>query len=129
MHSWHTTYLSLKELPRELSAFELQAFFAFSRAERAVIDARHGATHKLGLALHMGFLRLSGRSQRGTGRARLAVGPFGEGAWCSRTGIGLPQSSVRTQKYSFRAPATGRTYPGLSRDDRASEPRLCTSWI
>ena len=62
MQSWHTTYLGLKDLPREFSAFELQAFFTFSRAERAVIDARYGATHKLGLALHMGFLRLSGRS-------------------------------------------------------------------
>jgi len=62
MQSWHTTYLGLKDLPRELSAFELQAFFTFSRAERTVIDARYGATHKLGLALHMGFLRLSGRS-------------------------------------------------------------------
>ena len=62
MQNWHTTYLGLKELPRELSAFELQAFFTFSRAERTVIDSRHGATHKLGLALHMGFLRLSGRS-------------------------------------------------------------------
>ena len=27
-----------------------------------MIDARYGAPHKLGLALHMGFLRLSGRS-------------------------------------------------------------------
>ena len=62
MQSWHTTYLGLKDLPRELSAFELQAFFTFSRAEREVIDARYGATHKLGLALHMGFLRLSGRA-------------------------------------------------------------------
>ena len=62
MQTWHTTYLGLKDLPRELSAFELQAFFTFSRGERTVIDARHGATHKLGLALHMGFLRLSGRS-------------------------------------------------------------------
>ena len=61
MQSWHTTYLGLKDLPRELSAFELQTFFTFSRAERAVIDTRYGATHKLGLALHMGFLRLSGR--------------------------------------------------------------------
>ena len=51
MQSWHTTYLGLKDLPREFSAFELQAFFTFSRAERAVIDARYGATHKLGLAL------------------------------------------------------------------------------
>ena len=36
MQSWHTTYLSLKDLPRELSAFELQAFFTYSRAEREV---------------------------------------------------------------------------------------------
>ena len=55
MRSWHTTYLGLKELPRQLSAFELQAFFTFSRAKRTMIDSRHGATHKLGLALHMGF--------------------------------------------------------------------------
>ena len=62
MQSWHTTYLGLKDLPRELSAFELQAFFTYSRVEREVIDARYGVPHKLGLALHMGFLRLSGRS-------------------------------------------------------------------
>jgi TnpA family transposase len=62
MQSWQTIYLGLKDLPRELSTFELQTFFTFSKTERAVIDARHGATHKLGLALHMGFLRLSGRS-------------------------------------------------------------------
>ena len=56
MQSWHTTYLGLNSLPRELSAFELQTFFTFSRAEREVIDARYGAAHKLGLALHMGIL-------------------------------------------------------------------------
>jgi len=62
MQSWHTTYLGLKDLPRELSSFELQAFFTFSQSEREVIDTRYGSTHKLGLALHIGFLRLSGRS-------------------------------------------------------------------
>ena len=62
MQSWHTTYLGLKDLPRELSTFELQTFFTFSPSARKVIDARYGATHKLGLALNMGFLRLSGRS-------------------------------------------------------------------
>ena len=45
MQSWHTTYLGLKELPRELSTFELQTFFTFSPSERKVIDARYGATH------------------------------------------------------------------------------------
>ncbi|MGH8847381.1 MAG: DUF4158 domain-containing protein [Polaromonas sp.] len=62
MQRWHTTYLGLKDLPRELSAFELQAFFTFGRSEREVIDIRRSDTHKLGLALHMGFLRLSGRT-------------------------------------------------------------------
>jgi len=60
MQSWHTTYFGLRELPREISAFELQAFFTFSRAERELINSRRGDTHKLGLALHIGFLRLSG---------------------------------------------------------------------
>lgn len=62
MQNWHTTYLGLKDIPRELSTFELQVFFTYSKAEREVIDARYGAPHKLGLALHIGFLRLSGRS-------------------------------------------------------------------
>ena len=61
MQSWHTTYLGLRELPREISTFELQAFFTYSRPERELINARRGDTHKLGLALHIGFLRLSGR--------------------------------------------------------------------
>ena len=62
MQSWQTTYLGLKDLPRELSAFELQAFFTFSRSEHEVINLRRSDTHKLGLALHIGFLRLSGRT-------------------------------------------------------------------
>lgn len=61
MHGWHTTYLGMRELPRETSTFEMQAFFTFDRSERAVIDARRSNPHKLGLALHIGFLRMSGR--------------------------------------------------------------------
>ena len=56
MQNWQTTYLGLKDLPRELSTLELQAFFTYSKAEREVIDARYGAPHKLGLALHMGVV-------------------------------------------------------------------------
>lgn len=39
----------------------MQAFFTFERAEREVIDARRSNSLKLGLALHIGFLRMSGR--------------------------------------------------------------------
>ncbi|MBC7710466.1 MAG: DUF4158 domain-containing protein [Rhizobacter sp.] len=61
MQGWQSTFLGIRQLPKELSAFELQAFFTFSRAELDLIHARRADTHKLGLPLHIGFLRLSGR--------------------------------------------------------------------
>ena len=61
MQGWQTTYLGLRDLPRELSEFELQAFFSFGRNELEVIARRRGDNHKLGLALHIGFVRMSGR--------------------------------------------------------------------
>ncbi|RYF53571.1 MAG: DUF4158 domain-containing protein, partial [Comamonadaceae bacterium] len=61
MQGWQTTFLGLRELPHDLSAFELQAFFTFSRAEHELIQTRRGDALKLGLALHIGFLRMSGR--------------------------------------------------------------------
>lgn len=45
---------------KEISTFELQSFFTYSRAEREFFNARRGNAHKLGLALHIGFLRLTG---------------------------------------------------------------------
>jgi hypothetical protein len=48
-------------LPRELSGFEIEAFFTFTASERALIEARRGASLKLGLALQIGFLRMTGR--------------------------------------------------------------------
>jgi len=61
MQGWHTPCLGLRELPREFSPFELQAFFTFSLAERELIERRRGDHRKLGLALHIGFVRMSGR--------------------------------------------------------------------
>jgi hypothetical protein len=61
MQGWQTTFLGLRELPRDISDFEMKAFFTFDGAEREAINARRGDAHKLGLALHIGFLRMSGR--------------------------------------------------------------------
>ena len=61
MQGWQTPYLGLRDLPRELTEFELLAFFSFSRAELELIARRRGDNHKLGLALHIGFVRMSGR--------------------------------------------------------------------
>ena len=61
MENWQTMFLGLKQLPRELSAFEIEAFFTFSEAERATIETRRRSELQLGLALQIGFLRMSGR--------------------------------------------------------------------
>jgi len=56
-----STFLGLKRRPRELTAFETEAFFTFTRAERQLIEDRRRAELVLGLALQIGFLRMSGR--------------------------------------------------------------------
>jgi hypothetical protein len=61
MQGWQTSYLGLRDLPSELSEFELQAFFSFSRAEQELIARRRSDSPKLGLALHIGFARMTGR--------------------------------------------------------------------
>jgi len=60
MDHWQTIFLGQRQLPRELSAFEIEAFFNYSAPERAVIEARRRPELKLGLALQIGFLRMSG---------------------------------------------------------------------
>jgi TnpA family transposase len=61
MDSWQATFLGLKQFPRELTAFEIEAFFTFTPGERLVIEERRRPEFKLGLALQLGFLRMSGR--------------------------------------------------------------------
>jgi hypothetical protein len=61
MQDWHSTCLGRRTLPRDLSGFEIEAFFNFSDAERRVIENRGGPALKLALALQIGFLRMTGR--------------------------------------------------------------------
>ena len=61
MDSWHATFLGLRHLPRELTAFEVEVFFQFSAEEARIIEDRRRPELKLGLALQIGFLRMSGR--------------------------------------------------------------------
>jgi hypothetical protein len=62
MKDWQSTHLGRGALPRELSGFEMEAFFSFSEPERRVIeDERRADPLKLALALQIGFLRMTGR--------------------------------------------------------------------
>ena len=93
MQSWQSSFLGLGAIPRDLSAFELNAFFTFDAAERRAIDTCQTETHKLGLALHIGFLRLSGRHLEPRGIVPAALRRH-------RTRVGVTQSHVRTQPYA-----------------------------
>jgi hypothetical protein len=61
MQTWQSGFLGVGELPREISAFELEAFFTLSGVERRLVERRRAPSLKLGLALQIGFLRMSGR--------------------------------------------------------------------
>jgi hypothetical protein len=61
MDSWHATFLGLGHLSRKVTAFEVEVFFQFSAEEARIIEERRRPEFKLGLALQMGFLRMSGR--------------------------------------------------------------------
>ena len=54
MDSWHATFLGPRHLPREVSAFEIEAFYQFSAEECRVIEERHRSELKLALALQIG---------------------------------------------------------------------------
>lgn len=61
MDSWHAIFLGRRHLPRELTAFEVEVFFQFSAEEAWIIEERRRPELKFGLALQIGFLRMSGR--------------------------------------------------------------------
>jgi hypothetical protein len=51
MDSWQATFLSLRRLPRRVTAFGVEVFCKFSAANARVIEARRRPELVLGLAL------------------------------------------------------------------------------
>lgn len=74
-------FIGRRALPRDLSAFEIEAFFNFSDAEQRVIDDRRGPALKLALALQISFLRTTGRLWRPCVSCRQRCG----GTWGSNS--------------------------------------------
>ena len=51
MYSRHAVFLGRRHLPREITAFDLEAFFHFLAAERRLIEGRRREELKLGQAV------------------------------------------------------------------------------
>lgn len=99
MEHWRTPYLGLREIPAGLDDFELTTFFTYSAEERAIIFARRQGLHRLAVALHIGFVRMSGRCldavDRVPKRLWLHIG--------EQTGIEAPDIATLRSLYSERS--------------------------
>ena len=62
MEHWRQAYLGMRHIPHTLNEFELATFFTFSAKERALINARRRHLYRLAFALHIGFVRMTGRT-------------------------------------------------------------------
>ena len=61
MQGWRFGFLGIDTIPSWLGAFEVEQFFRLSAAEIATVKTRRSDEMQLGLALHIGYLRMSGR--------------------------------------------------------------------
>jgi hypothetical protein len=59
---WQLPFLGLHEFPADLTAFEIQYFFTFTPHEREAIMSRYGDHHRLATAVHLGFIKMTGRT-------------------------------------------------------------------
>ena len=62
MQNWHIAFLGLRELPADLTDFELAYFFSFTDTEHTAIESWCGALHQLAGAIHIGFIKMTGRT-------------------------------------------------------------------
>ena len=60
--AWQLRYLGWQTLPAGLSSFDIERFFTFSETDLAAIRSRYKESLRLGAALQVGFLRMTGRT-------------------------------------------------------------------
>jgi hypothetical protein len=61
MQSWRLAFLGVETIPPWLGEFEIEQFFRLTPSDITTVETRRGTESQLGLALHIGFLRMSGR--------------------------------------------------------------------
>lgn len=59
---WQYQYLGIDSVPRNIGELEFRAFFTFSTREKKAIAQFRGPHLRLGAALQLGFLRMTGRT-------------------------------------------------------------------
>src|SRR3974390_2879092 len=68
MERWHLPLLGRREIPGKLSTVELREFFSFTDADLQAIFRRRRRLNQLGIAVQIGFLRMTGQTLSAYGR-------------------------------------------------------------
>src|ERR1700692_3440993 len=61
MLAWHVPYLGWRQLPADVSEFEITHFFSLRVEERSAVLTRYRDSLRLGAALQIGFIKMCGR--------------------------------------------------------------------
>ena len=61
MENWRERYLGIEAIPDTLTEAEIEFFFRLDPNGRRFVESRCRPMTRLGLVLHIGFLRMSGR--------------------------------------------------------------------
>ena len=96
MESWRQFYLGCETVPASLTETEIAWFFGLDDRTKPVVDARRRSLTRLGLILHIGFLRLSGRPLSAVERLPAAVLAF------AATEAGMPAPRIATLRSIYR---------------------------
>src|SRR5450631_396617 len=101
MNPWQATFFGLKRIPRELTAFEIEAFFTFTTTERQVIEQRRRAALKgIGVADRLSADEWPSPRCRAH-RARRLVAPSRRAIQRGGTGFGVAARHVRPRQYTL----------------------------
>ncbi len=96
MESWREQYLGVETIPASLTLAEIGFFFEPTERTRTFIESRRRPLTRLGLILHIGFLRMTGRPLAALERVPPAVLAF------AAEHAGLPAPQIGTLRAIYR---------------------------
>jgi TnpA family transposase len=96
MESWRQSYLGCETVPASLTEAEIAWFFGLDDRTGPVVEKRRRSLTRLGLTLHIGFLRLSGRSLSAVERLPATVLAF------AAAQAGMPAPRIATLRSIYR---------------------------